>query len=92
MTITQDHQRLSGSPREDRISVTNESVPVWAIQRVNAVLAQGQEQGRVPTTMEDLARRAGLSKRMTRRCLFHSQKTPAISGQVARMSATPVGR
>lgn len=53
--------------------MTNPAIPVWALQRVNTVLAEHQS-GRTPASTADLARRTGLSKRMVRRCLFHSRK------------------
>lgn len=51
-------------------------MPIWAIQRINAVLAAEYELGRRPTN-EVLARRTGLSKRIVRRCLIHSAVSSA---------------
>ena len=51
--------------------MSNQAVPIWAIQRINAVLAAEYDLGRRPTN-EVLARRTGLSKRIVRRCLIHS--------------------
>lgn len=44
------------------------SLPAWAIQRVAAALDAEPRDG-VPTSAVDLARRTGLSKSLTRRCL-----------------------
>jgi hypothetical protein len=46
-------------------------MPIWAIQRINAVLAAEYDLGRRPTDTV-LAQRTGLSKRLVRRCLIHS--------------------
>jgi len=51
--------------------MSNQAIPIWAIQRINTVLAAEYALGRRPTN-EILARRTGLSKRIVRRCLIHS--------------------
>ncbi|MGO4584621.1 helix-turn-helix domain-containing protein [Arthrobacter sp. 2RAF6] len=45
------------------------SLPAWAIQRVATVLEAENREGRPKGTAVDLARRAGLSKSLARRCL-----------------------
>ncbi|WP_323959811.1 hypothetical protein [Arthrobacter sp. JZ12] len=45
------------------------ALPAWAVQRVTAVLAAEYREGRKATDAALLARRAGLSKSLTRRCL-----------------------
>jgi hypothetical protein len=45
-------------------------MPIWAIQRITAVLATEHALGRYPTNAV-VARRTGLSERLVRRCLVH---------------------
>jgi hypothetical protein len=56
--------------------MSNQTMPIWALQRINAVLAAEYDLGRRPTN-EVLARRTGLSKRIVRRCLIHSAMVSA---------------
>ena len=53
--------------------MTFPAVPVWAVQRVNAVLARDDFSGSAQVGMAELARRTGLSKRLVRRCLFYTR-------------------
>jgi len=56
--------------------MSNQAIPIWALQRINTVLATESALGRRPTN-EILARRTGLSKRIVRRCLIHSAMASA---------------
>jgi hypothetical protein len=53
--------------------MTFPAVPVWAVQRVNAVLARDDFSGGAQAGTAELARRTGLSKRLVRRCLFYTR-------------------
>ncbi len=65
--------------------MSNPQLPLWAMQRINAVLADEARAGRRPSN-QVLARRTGLSKRLIRRCLIHSARNS--SGPVTA-GATP---
>jgi len=59
--------------------MTHPAVPVWAVQRVNAVLARDDISGCPQAGTAELARRTGLSKRLVRRCLFYTRPTEELS-------------
>jgi hypothetical protein len=47
------------------------ALPVWAVRRVETILSRELSGERTAIRAEDLARRAGLSKNLARRCMKH---------------------
>jgi hypothetical protein len=57
--------------RSEGTGMTQRTVPVWAIQRVSAAVeAQKKRPGGHHINPTEVARRTGLSKSLTRHCLF----------------------
>lgn len=65
---------------------TQTSLPAWAIQRVAAALDAERRDGTSETAV-DLARRTGLSKSLTRRCL-NQLRASARSAEPVRSRAS----
>lgn len=60
----------------------SQTLPSWAVQRVATALESQRKTGKTSVNPADLARRTGLSKSLTRRCLnqlrqHHGHRTPA---------------
>jgi hypothetical protein len=56
--------------------MTQQTLPHWALQRVAALLAAEGKADKKDTNSRELARRAGLSKSLTRRCINHLKHGP----------------
>lgn len=54
--------------------MSGRTVPVWAVQRVNAVVTALKEGGQRNINPAEVARRAGLSKSMVRQCLYQLER------------------
>jgi len=46
-----------------------QTLPAWALQRVATLLSAQERTEKKSASAEDMARRAGLSKSLTRRCI-----------------------
>ena len=72
--------------------MTFPAVPVWAVQRVNAVLSRDDLSGCPQAGMAELARRTGLSKRLVRRCLFYTRSAEQLSSSAPQAAIRNTNR
>lgn len=72
--------------------MTLPAVPVWAVQRVNAVLSRDDLSGCPQAGMAELARRTGLSKRLVRRCLFYTRSAEELSSSAPQAAIRHTNR
>lgn len=54
--------------------MSQQTLPVWAVQRVTAVLQSERKAGNAMTNPKEVARRTGLSKRLAQQCMTHLKR------------------